>query len=402
MKKEKNTTKNYNMSRHVLLLLLFFFTLFSFGKNVFASTYVEMSSCTISSTGYVANCGMTGSVYGYRQYKGTYPDTSIQQVNASSNMGASVLNSATFTFQDGWGNGLATTNDGDYWLAITTAGSAYTPDWSGTIYYVKANRTGGTSGWSFVPTVIPDGITTVTSPTATTYLSNPVTFSGTYANGATFNVIQFDIRNTTQGIQLNSSPLSLPAVNGSGLSFSTTKNLPFQGNYTVSMRLYDTVNATSTAWTSPISFGLGTTTIATTTEAQNSFTPLDCGALDIGCYLKNAFAWAFYPDPQSTEQFSTLGDSLQGKFPFAYAYQVGDLREELFGASTTPQTISFTMKLIPGHASSTIEVLSQAKLSAVPYANTIKTILGWLLWFFAIEFVYYRVIRSHDSNTPNS
>jgi len=126
----------------------------------------------------------------------------------------------------------------------------------------------------------------------------------------------------------------------------------------------------------------------------------ECAITSITGCLKNAGIWLFYPSADSITQFKSLGTTLQGKYPFSYAYGVNQMRQELFGASSTPQTISLNFKIIPGHGTSTLELLSQDKLSAVPYAGTVKTILGWILWLLAIEYIYYRVIRSHDPNTP--
>jgi len=127
----------------------------------------------------------------------------------------------------------------------------------------------------------------------------------------------------------------------------------------------------------------------------------ECAITSITGCLKNAGIWLFYPSSQKIEQFKSLSTDLQGKFPFAYAYGINQMRQELFSASSTPQTISLTFKIIPGHGTSTLELISQDKLSAVPYANTVKTILGWILWLLAIEYIYYRVIRAHDPNTPS-
>jgi len=127
----------------------------------------------------------------------------------------------------------------------------------------------------------------------------------------------------------------------------------------------------------------------------------ECSITSITGCLKNAGIWLFYPSSQKIEQFKSLSTDLQTKFPFAYAYGVNQMRQELFSASSTPQTISLTFKIIPGHGTSTLELISQSKLSAVPYANTVKTILGWILWLLAIEYIYYRVIRAHDPNTPS-
>jgi len=157
------------------------------------------------------------------------------------------------------------------------------------------------------------------------------------------------------------------------------------------------LDATSTT-VSTLTYGLPD---YTTSPGLQQLPEYECAITSITGCLKNAGIWLFYPTSDTVEQFKTLGTDLQGKFPFAYAYGVNTLRQELWNSSqTSTTTIALNVKLIPGHGTSTIELLSASKLNAVPYAGTIKTILGWILWLYAIEFIYYRVIRSHDPNTP--
>jgi len=136
----------------------------------------------------------------------------------------------------------------------------------------------------------------------------------------------------------------------------------------------------------------------------------DCSSLD-GTFdraicaltnsLKDMISYFFRPSPTSIAQFQTLGETLKTKAPFSYAYDTNNLRQELFSASTTASTtISVSTKFIPGQGTTTITFLSASMLNAVPYSGTVKTVLGWILWLFAIEYIYYRVLRSHDNQTP--
>jgi len=228
------------------------------------------------------------------------------------------------------------------------------------------------------------------------YLANPVDFAGTYTNVDTFDFIDFDTVNADVLMTISTASISLPLINVVNQSWSTSRNLPFQGNWTVRARLRDSGNGSTTPWTTPINFGLGTTTIATST--RESFVgapqPLDCGTLDIACHIKNALTWLFYPSEEPLEQFRNL--SLQTKWPFSYAYEVGTLREELF---TSTQTGTSTISVDVPHFGK-LTFLSKALLEAVPYSTTIKTILGWILYFMLMEYIYYRVVKIHDNNTP--
>jgi len=233
-------------------------------------------------------------------------------------------------------------------------------------------------------------------PTAVTYPSNPVVFSGVYTNADTYNQIVFDIQNTDGNVQLLRT-YNIPLVNGVGLSYSTSYVLPYVGNYSYRAKLYDTNTGSSTSWTSSVAFALGTTTVATSSYPDSPI-DLNCATIDIACHIKSAGLWLFSPSGDSTSQFSNL--TLRNSVPFCYIYDVGNLRTELFSAQqTATSTVSVQIRGFT-QSTSTITFLSRSMLEAVPYAGTIKTILGWLLYLMMIEYVYYRVIRVHDSNTP--
>lgn len=283
---------------------------------------------------------------------------------------------------------------------------------AGSNYSTRGRQIGsGTAGfWPYFALTDSSGDTgfsssiSPTNPTSQTYMSNPIPFTGTYNNVNTYNQIVYEINQTDLGVQLAGQVQNIPLVNGTGLTYSSSRNLPYQGNYTYRAKLYDTTTGSSTAWSSAISFAVGTTTIATSSRdtMAGAPQPLDCSALDIACHLKNAVVWLFYPTDDSTTQFSNL--TLRNSFPFAYVYQVGDLRNELFNASSSSATttVSVSIPSMSGSGTTTLTFLSASMINAVPYTSTIKTILGWLLWLMLIEYVYYRTIRVHDSNTPKT
>lgn len=177
-------------------------------------------------------------------------------------------------------------------------------------------------------------------------------------------------------------------------------------------QLYSGFNPFSNTGTPPILLTSTSTRVSATTTATvvsnnpRSLSelpePEDCSLGNLTGCLKNAGIWLLYPSSDSIDSFKGLAETLSGKFPFAYAYGMNTMRMELFDAVQTSTTsISLTFKIIPGHGTSTLELLSSAKLEAVPYSGTVKIILGWILWLLAIEYIYYRVLRSHDSSTPS-
>lgn len=162
-----------------------------------------------------------------------------------------------------------------------------------------------------------------------------------------------------------------------------------------SSKYFTLIDATSTVVTDLTVAGWDPTTNPLTMPEY------ECSISSITGCLKNAFVWLFYPGAFATEQFKTLSTTMQTKFPFAYVYGINTMRTELFNAtSTASTTISLNLKLVPGHGTSTLVLLSQEKLTAVPFAGSVKTILGWILWLLGIEYIYYRTLRSHDPNTP--
>jgi len=193
----------------------------------------------------------------------------------------------------------------------------------------------------------------------------------------------------------------------------STTTAPFVAPYTLHAEIdqvYSDFNPFSGEGTPPLNLAATSTVVSTLTYGLPDYTTsaglqeypeYECAITSITGCLKNAGIWLFYPSSDSVERFKSLSDTLAGKFPFAYVYGMNTLRTELFESTqTATTTISLNFKIIPGHATSSLTLLSASLLSNVPYANTVKTIIGFILWLMAAEYVYYRVIRSHDPNTP--
>lgn len=261
-------------------------------------------------------------------------------------------------------------------------------------YYAKVKVVGGVVTADNVVSGI-----TQTQPYAQTYEMNPITFAGTYTNINTFDQLQFKIINTTLNkvIDENQSPYLTKLQTIINEPYNVSKILPYQGNYTVQARLYDSSNGTTTAWSNTISFALGTTTVATSTinTLPGSPQPLNCDSLDIGCHLKNALMWIFYPSDMTIDRFKSLSDNLKGRSPFIYAYQAPTLVNTLY---TSSQTASTTVSVNVNHFG-TITLLSEPMLQSIPFANTVKTVIGYALWLGTVLFIYHKIIKVHDPNT---
>lgn len=109
----------------------------------------------------------------------------------------------------------------------------------------------------------------------------------------------------------------------------------------------------------------------------------------LGC-VKSAFTWAFIPTEESMNQFSTL--TLSNSEPFSYVYDIGNAYDELF-SNTGSMEYAVSADT---DALGTINFISASQISAIPYSSTIKTILGYLLWFFTGMFIYRILLRVHD------
>lgn len=93
--------------------------------------------------------------------------------------------------------------------------------------------------------------------------------------------------------------------------------------------------------------------------------------------------------------------TLAQTFPFAYAYQLNDMRQALFTASSTASTsLAISIPWL-NNSTTTITFISQSMVAAIPFAPLIKSLLIALLWFMFAEFCYYRIIRVHDTHTPS-
>lgn len=130
----------------------------------------------------------------------------------------------------------------------------------------------------------------------------------------------------------------------------------------------------------------------TTSAGLASFPEYECGLTALSGCLKNAFLWLFYPAGDTVAQFRSL--SLADRWPFAYAYQVGEIRNAVFSSPTTAST---TIQVSTPMGD--ITFLSAAMMSSVPFAALIKTLLSAVMWFMAVMVIYRRILASHDTQT---
>lgn len=113
-----------------------------------------------------------------------------------------------------------------------------------------------------------------------------------------------------------------------------------------------------------------------------------CG-LDIICYIKDGAEWLFIPSQQSIENFGEL--TLSNSFPFSYIYDMDNLYEDAFDQA--PQNINVAIAF---GSFGDITLMSTEKLDAIPFQSTVRTVLGAILIFGTVMYIYRKIINIHQ------
>jgi len=157
--------------------------------------------------------------------------------------------------------------------------------------------------------------------------------------------------------------------------------------------------ASTTNWTLNSSYFENIT--GTTTPNNLVYKNAPCGISDLSGCFQNALAALFYPTIAPGQAFQSIKDTAQAKFPIVYVTQLGAIRTALLSASSTAATsVSVNLWKLGSSATTTINLISQTAIANVPYTGTIYTVLTWLIWLMMAEYIYYRVLRMHDTHTP--
>jgi len=201
--------------------------------------------------------------------------------------------------------------------------------------------------------------------------------------------------------------LILPLVSGNGSttitivpsdysgSLSGATELP-DGQYTAWVKFWNfaaqsyvfptsvTVNFTITS---------GIVTVSTVVDQTDGLIPNSqgyqyqpCSITDIGGCISNAFAFVFYPSPNSIDQFTSLYDTLSTKFPFAYFTDFNDSIGAVFTGATTA-SLAIT---VPFGTFGEIDLISAEQIQSVPFTTLIRTLLGALIWIMLGLTIYRR------------
>lgn len=172
---------------------------------------------------------------------------------------------------------------------------------------------------------------------------------------------------------------------------SGTITLTSGGRYSIGWAMVDN-NGNLALISEPYQFG-----VVSSSDLPNIFTPPQpdfsskCSAYTYGMnYLCEMVVWFFYPSEDALSRWSSL--TLRNSFPFSYIYDIGNLYNELFANTGT---MEYAVSVDTG-AFGTISFISASQISTVPYASTIKTLLGYMMYFFTAMFLY-RIIKNVHS-----
>jgi len=100
----------------------------------------------------------------------------------------------------------------------------------------------------------------------------------------------------------------------------------------------------------------------------------ECGISDISACFTNALSWAFYPNPNSFDKFSTLADQLKDRAPFGY-FTSG--KNALLGLNATSSTPAYTLA-------------TSSPIMATIF-TPLRTGLTWVFLFGGVVWIYKRV-----------
>jgi len=286
-----------------------------------------------------------------------------------------------------------------------------------THFYVDWQGSGGSPTDAVIPpdpsvsritSVSPSGTISSTSPLTITVSADihAADVASSTANGGLLRIFSW-VGGIDTAFQSPSHAFTVSAGGATTTTYQVNTDLP-AGNFKIYASIYaldaygafgPTYSATTTFFTLNESYFQHLT--GTTTPTNLAYKNAPCGITDVSGCIQNALAFLFYPTVSPGQAFTTVSSAAQGKFPFVYVYQLGAIRTSLLTASSTaPTGLTVNLWKLPNAATSTIELISETKVAAVPFSGTIYTVLTWLIWLGMAEYIYYRVIRMHDVNTP--
>jgi len=161
------------------------------------------------------------------------------------------------------------------------------------------------------------------------------------------------------------------------------------------------VPASPARWDSMKGYALGIAPVTYNASSSN----VVCDTFDIGCYISQGLAWAFYPDPADIEQFQNL--SLASSSPFGYIYDMDDaLQSFMTGLNATTSSFKITLDMttlkntahvFDGVSTSSITVFdicwvnrSMGELPANSFRDKFLPMIVYMMWI-GLGWLFYSV-----------
>lgn len=227
---------------------------------------------------------------------------------------------------------------------------------------------------------------TVTNPTSSpSTLASPFSFnfSGSAFSSSSpvvFDKFGCDLVNFNTMEVIHCTPDIL--VSGSSISFNHTITLVDNTAYSIVGYLYNSADSSIPRYSSSVYYlstgdGGGITPGTIRPQSCTNYTGLASG-------ICNFVVWLFVPSSDSLSKWNSI--TLYNSFPFSYLKDIGVAYSELFSNSGS---MSYTLTIpIWGHE---LTLISPAMISAIPFASTVKTLLGYLIWVIG-GFTIYKII----------
>jgi len=334
-----------------------------------AATYVEQFA-SVAPNGVVSGLTCDGStVFGHRTYGGVYPSGSLLDDNSENSNCSSFLNGGSV--EDYWQDGTGNTTDGSYWFSWTQTGSAFSPDWNGTVYYFRAIREGGVwssdiSGSLATTTRIIRVVSPVDgySASSTSVSVEFDVFSG--VDAVPYTVMGVQIQDFTNGFEVNPAPYENNIIASGESTYTETITLPAKAFY--NWRPYmRTASSTSFIFGEWRTFYLGPALQSSIPTGNPGFFPAST-TIDS------------FPSATATDAYGGITSLLATKFPFSYIFDVRVVINELSQPVVSSYTWSVPIQ-IGTVGTSTLVIADFSAIAQKPLVNQVHTAIQLLMWF---------------------
>jgi len=120
----------------------------------------------------------------------------------------------------------------------------------------------------------------------------------------------------------------------------------------------------------------------------------DCGLSNLSGCLNNSLRFLFIPSSESLNDLIATKDQLDTRIPFVYVSDIRTVAEEVFNSDQT-ETLDVTLDLGFG----TVPLINESMIENAPQANTIRTLLSYMLWITFALGAYRMALGIHNKET---